>query len=83
LTVMPNPFIGATTIQYQLAQSEKIMIKVMDINGRTVQVVENQTTKPAGYNEVTLSGNGLDAGMYYVFLVTAKQVISKKVILMR
>ncbi len=83
LSVMPNPFRGETTIQYQLAKAEQVLIQVMDVNGRIVQVLENQTNKEAGINEARFSGEDIDAGMYFVFLVTPTQAISKKIILMK
>jgi len=83
LTVMPNPFRGETVIQYNLNQTAPILIQVMDVNGRVVKILENRTTKAAGINEVRFSGDGLDAGMYYVFLVTPTKVLSKKIVLMR
>ena len=66
LSVMPNPFRGETTIQYQLRQTEEVLIQVMDVNGKVVQVLENQVTKSAGLNEAKFSGDMLDAGMYAV-----------------
>jgi len=83
LSVMPNPFRGETIIQYQLAETEEVLIQVMDVNGSVVKVLENQVTKSAGQNETKFSGDMLDAGMYVVFLVTPSQAISKKIILIK
>ena len=61
----------------------RVLIQVMDVNGRVLQVLENNRTKSAGFHEVNLKGQALQAGMYYVFLVTEEGMISKKVIVMR
>jgi len=83
LKVMPNPFRGSTLIQYQLSKPMPVLIQLMDINGRVIQVLENNTTKSDGLHEISLNGHALQVGMYYVFLVTSEGMLSKKVIVMQ
>ncbi|GEM_PF-6968489 len=83
LKVMPNPFRGTTKLQYSLSAAMPVLIQVMDVNGRVVQLITDGVTQPAGIHEVYLNGDDLLPGMYYVFLVTPKKMISEKVILMR
>ncbi len=83
LKVMPNPFRGITKIDYQLSKDMPVLIQVINVHGKVVQVLENNTTKSAGWNEVHFNGQDLQAGMYYVFLVTAEEMVSRKVILMK
>ena len=78
--VMPNPFRGSTLIQYQLSRPMPVLIQLMDINGKVIQVIENNTTKLDGLHEVYLIGQELQPGMYYIFLVTTEGMVSKKVI---
>ena len=83
LKVMPNPFRGTTTIQYQLSKSMPVLIQLMDVSGKVVQTISNNNIQSVGINEVQLNASNLGAGMYYVFLITPETMMSQKVILMR
>ena len=80
---MPNPFRGSTKIEYQLAKTMPILIQVMDMNGKVVQVLANNSTQEAGTHQLYLDGSHLQAGVYYISLITSERMVSKKVILMQ
>ncbi len=81
LKVAPNPFQTFTTVQFNLPQEERVLIQVMDLNGRIIKILADNELKSAGYNEVQLERTHLQSGMYYVFLITKDQMISKKIVL--
>jgi len=80
LKIAPNPFQANTTIQFNLSKEESVLIQVMDLNGRIIKVLVNNELKTAGYHEVQMERSNLQSGMYYVFLITKDQMISKKIV---
>ncbi len=66
----PNPFNPVTTLQFRIAASDRVSLKVYDMLGREVAVVVNEFLS-AGEHEYTFDGNGLAGGFYVARLVTA------------
>ncbi len=83
LKVMPNPFSGTTKIEYQLAIAMPVLVQVMDVNGRIVKILANNSTQAAGMHQLFLDGSQLQTGVYYISLMTPEKMVSKKVILMQ
>jgi hypothetical protein len=66
----PNPFNSSTTIQYQLEGTATVTIKIFDVMGNLVKVLENGEIKDQGNNTVLWNGKneyGMDvsAGSYF------------------
>jgi len=78
----PNPFNPATTIQYQLPQDAKVMLKVYDILGNEVATLVNEEQE-AGYKEVKFNASNLASGVYIYRLQAGSFVTAKKMILLR
>ena len=80
----PNPFNPSTIINYQLAVSGKVVLKVYDMLGRELitLVDENQNE---GSHSVQLSANSyhLSSGVYYYQLRTRSFVQVKKMLLLK
>jgi len=67
LQVFPNPFNPSTKIKYSLKQSGEISLKVFDILGSEVVIIE-RGFKSAGEYEVIFIAKGLGSGFYYCVL---------------
>lgn len=78
----PNPFRGTTTIKYQISQTAKVTLKVMDMLGREVATLVNTEQQPSIY-EVQFNGSKLDGGVYYCRLVVNDAVINSKMLLIK
>lgn len=65
--VYPNPFNPSTKISYSLKKSSAIELKLFDINGRMIKIIESGF-KPAGSYEINLSAEGLSSGVYFFSL---------------
>lgn len=60
----PNPFNPMTTIQYTLAEAGNVSVKVYDILGRQVAILE-EGVKFAGMHSVVWNGANSASGMYF------------------
>ena len=78
----PNPFNPVTSIKFSVPQQMHVEINILDIQGRLV----SQVTKGIyeyGNNEVMFSGNLLASGIYFIQLVTEKDVQYSKMVLLK
>ncbi|MFZ6033884.1 MULTISPECIES: T9SS type A sorting domain-containing protein [Melioribacter] len=78
----PNPFNPTTVISYSIPNDSKVTLKVFDILGREVTTLVNEV-KPAGTYQVNFNGNNLSSGIYIYSLITDKQIITKKMLLIK
>jgi hypothetical protein len=65
----PNPFNPATTVKFQIPNSEMVNISIYDISGRKVAEVMN-TQLEAGYYSVNFNASVLPSGVY-LYRITA------------
>jgi hypothetical protein len=76
----PNPFNPTTSIKFSIQKSGLVTLKVLDILGREVETLVNDT-RVAGNYTVNFNGSGLSSGVYF-FRIEAGDFISiKKMIL--
>lgn len=78
----PNPFSTKTQISLSLPKAQNITIKVLDIIGREVLIVENLQLE-AGNQKVTLDGSSLGAGTYFYQVVSPMGVLKGKMMVIR
>ena len=83
----PNPFNAETNIQLYLERDENVLVRVVDISGRTIKVLLDENIE-AGLHEFTWygtdsNGNNLPGGVYICEIVTSKGSSRNKMLLMR
>jgi hypothetical protein len=78
----PNPFNPATTVKYQIPESDLVNLKVFDVLGNEVATLVNEK-QPAGSYEVEFSASELASGIYLYKLVSGSFVETKKMILLK
>ena len=71
-TPSPNPFNDYVSFQYTLAQTGPVNITLYDPMGRLVRSVETTDAQDAGEYNVTIDGNDLPEGMYYLHVLTGE-----------
>ncbi len=76
--VGPNPFADFSTLNYSLTQNENVVITVVDINGKAVNVYSGNQT--SGGHKVTINGDVLASGLYFVNIQTSTENLSIPVI---
>ena len=74
----PNPFREQTLISFTLPEAATAQVKVSDINGRVLKVIEGDFAK--GYNELRLEKGDLPAGVLTYTLETKEFSATKKMI---
>jgi len=77
----PNPFNTATTINWQIAENSKVTLKVLDIVGRTVEILVDEQ-RPSGYYETQFNAAILPKGIYFYQLKAGEFSQTKKMILL-
>lgn len=79
----PNPFNPSTQISYSLKKSSVIELKLFDINGRMIKIIESGF-KPAGSYEINFSAEGLSSGVYFFSLYSQGILMdTKKAVVMK
>ena len=78
-TVNPNPFTDITTVSYSLDSSDIISLSLINIDGKTVRVIEQNVHKNNGTHVYDLARDNLISGTYILKLKTSNQVLSKKI----
>lgn len=78
----PNPFNSRTKIKYEIKTSSKVLIKIYDVAGKILKVVEEGNKKPGSY-EINFDGDGMSSGILIYSLTTDQVVLTKKMILIK
>ncbi len=78
----PNPFNPSTSIQYSVAGSQNVVLKVYDVLGREVATLVNERKAPGTY-EVQFDGSKLGSGMYFYTVRAGSFTESKQMILLK
>ena len=88
----PNPFNPTTIIKYTISMVEPLhakalreqlaQLKVYDVLGKEVVTLVNKKQKPGNY-KVTFDASKLSGGVYFYTLRTEKNILTKKMILLK
>jgi hypothetical protein len=80
VSIYPNPVYNTATVLFSLEQSDKVSIKVFDLNGKLVATLADKTFD-AGDNEIAWNANEVNAGIYLMqFQSTQLSMMEKFVI---
>jgi hypothetical protein len=83
----PNPFNPVTNIDFSVAESGNVSLKVYDISGKEVSELINGFYTPGNYNvkwdAIDSYGNQLSSGIYIYQLNTKNGILSNRMVLMR
>jgi len=78
----PNPFNGATTIEFALPETGDVSLVIYDILGREVARPVSGYVE-AGNHSVTIDMGDAGSGVYFYRLTTAKRTINRSMILLK
>ena len=78
----PNPFNPTTSIEYSVASTENVTLKVYDMLGGEVVTLINETKLPGKY-KITFDASGLASGVYFYRLTTDNITSTKKMVVLK
>jgi hypothetical protein len=78
----PNPFNPTTNISFSLNKSDKVSLKIFDINVREVKELVNKKLQPGTYS-VLFNAINLSSGVYFYQLTTSQKILTKKMLLIK
>lgn len=78
----PNPFNPSTTICFNLAKSENVQLKILNIHGQEIQTLLNDELS-AGEHSVEWQADGLPAGIYLARLQAESEIKTMKLVLQK
>ncbi len=78
----PNPFNPVTRIKFDIPESEKVSLKIFDINGKLVKILADEFISAGSYSVNWDAGN-TGSGIYFCKLIAGKKTITNKMILLK
>lgn len=78
----PNPFNAKTTIKFDLPVATDVKIKLYNVSGKLIRVLENERFK-AGTHSITFDAEGMSTGIYIYELEAGEFSDSGKMILLK
>jgi len=83
----PNPMAYVSTIRFETAETEHVSLRVIDVLGRTVATLRDQTVAAGRHtliwNETTDTGGMLSNGLYFLKMQTPGTVGIERLIIAR
>lgn len=78
----PNPFNSTTSIKYRLTESANIKLKLYDILGNEIKTLDDGW-RTSGEYTVEISTDKLTTGVYFYQLISDKNIVTKKFLLLK
>lgn len=82
LPAYPNPFNPVATVRFDVSESTKVTIKIIDVLGRHVETLVSSQFAP-GEHTVTWNAESHQSGTYFVELITDKYRSTQKIVLLK
>ncbi len=79
LSIAPNPFAAATSIEFNLTAAAEVAVTVTDIAGRVVATVPASFMNE-GVQSIAIDGSAFEAGIYNYTLQVGNAVTTKRVV---
>lgn len=80
IRVYPNPVTDESIITFNLSSGEQADIRILDISGRTITLL-NTTNTTSGINQAAINSKDYTPGLYFVQLSSNKKLITKKLVI--
>jgi hypothetical protein len=77
---VPNPASKETVIGYELSSYSKVSLRVFDITGKEITII-NEGEKAPGKHLIRLNTSNFRSGIYYYTLNDGQTSITKKMII--
>ncbi len=77
----PNPVFSSTQIEYSLPVAGQVSLKILDVQGREVEVLVNEFQTPGDYT-ITLEAESWPGGVYYYVLNAGSNTQTKRMVVL-
>lgn len=74
----PNPFVGSTTIAFELNNPAEVTLEVYNLTGSKVATILKREMKISGQHEIYFDASNLPSGLYFYTLSTDDFVVSRR-----
>lgn len=81
--IIPNPTYGDALVRYFVPSEGEVCITLHDMSGRNVETVVSARQQLVGWQEATINANGLAKGLYFLYVKTSTEAITRKVIILK
>jgi len=78
----PNPFSNQTTIEFNLDESEFVILSIFNITGKLVENIVSEKLQK-GDHKFQWNAEGLKEGLYLILLETNTKISTDKAILLK
>lgn len=78
----PNPFNPETKIRFSIPSGKNVTIKISDILGKEIQLM-NLAKDKGGVYEINFNGSNLPSGLYFYSLITDDVNLSRQMLLIK
>lgn len=79
----PNPFNPNTNINFGLAKSSTVSLKIFNMLGQEVATLLSNEFRPSGHYSITFDASSLSSGTYIYSITTEEGSITKKMMLIK
>ena len=79
---MPNPATGQTRIRFGLPTKERVLLRLLSTDGRTVQKL-TEGVYAAGWHSLEVNTSALPAGIYFFELRTSATTLTRRMVVIR
>jgi hypothetical protein len=83
LSSYPNPFNGRAVVQFNLPEAAAVTLRMVDLNGRTVQTLIQNKSLGAGRQSAAFFADNLSSGVYLLVLQAGTRAASRKLVLVK
>lgn len=87
ISVFPNPFNPATTIQYSVPHASDVTLKIFDLLGREIRTLIHEQKEPGRYsvewNGKSNDGSSAGSGIYFLLMNNEGSAIALKLLLLK
>ena len=83
LQCFPNPISATATVRFSLLQKQKVTLILFDMLGQTAKIIYNDMYLNAGTHSTFFNTGNFQKGVYMLKLQTEKNVLEKKILVVR
>jgi hypothetical protein len=79
-SIFPNPFSHTTSVKFNLFRTEKVSLKIFDLNGRLIQTLADNIVEE-GEHQMEINAEKMNAGIYFIQMQTAELSETEKLVI--